>query len=112
MVAGGKKDAYYIATLFKKNIELLFKGRETVLDLLKETTDVFSLMEPRMCRKRVDVWRHIILALTFCMEWSTSLLSFSNFVKDLASHPIVKVRGGCNVFFAQLLITFLSLSNK
>ena len=41
MVSGGKKDAVYIASLFKENMELLFKGRELELDLLKETTDLF-----------------------------------------------------------------------
>ena len=41
MVVGGKKDTSYIATLFKENTELLLKGRETELDLLKEMTDVF-----------------------------------------------------------------------
>ena len=41
VVAGGKKDALYIAYLFKEHMKLLFKGRELELDLLKENTDVF-----------------------------------------------------------------------
>ena len=96
MVSGGKKDAVYIASLFKENMELLFKGRELELDLLKETTDLFffdgasNVQKAGRCLVAYYPRAHVLHGVEHVIAL---------FFKDLASHSIVKVRGGCNVFY-------------
>ena len=96
MIDGGKKDAYYIVALFKENMELLSKGKETELDLLKETADVFffdgasNVQKAGRCLETYYPRAHILHGVEHVIAL---------FFKDQTSHPIVKIIGACNVFF-------------